>query len=265
MENNLRLWEEWTRIHVDSEFYDVASFRDGTRRNRLRQYEIDEVGDVTGKDLMHLQCHFGMDTLSWAKLGATVTGVDFSTEAITQARKLAAETGIEATFIESNVYDALDHIDDRYDIVYTSRGVLGWLPDLVPWARVVAGLLRAGGIFYITEIHPIAQVLDDTKPEPTLKYPYWTTGAMAFDTIGSYADRTAHGETKVEYGWNHSLGEIVTALAEAGLRIESLREYPFVEEPQEYLEESENGTWRLPGDKDGTLPLFFSLKASKDR
>ena len=264
MEHNKALWDEWTRIHVQGEFYDVASFRDGSRTNRLRDYEIEEVGDVTGKDLLHLQCHFGLDTLSWAGLGARVTGVDYSPEAIREARELAAETGIEATFVQCNVYDTREHVQDLFDIVYTSRGVLGWLPDLDGWARVIADSLRPGGIFYITEIHPIVDAFDETTSELQLRYPYWGTDEpMTFPVQGSYADPDAHVETPTEYAWNHDLGEIVTALANAGLRIESLREFPFVDWELEFLEERDDGTWRLPPDKDGMLPLFFSLKASK--
>jgi hypothetical protein len=130
------------------------------------------------------------------------------------------------------------------------------------WADVVSTLLRPGGIFYITEIHPIALVFDDNSAELKLRYPYWTAEPLALPVQG-YADPEADVKTEIEYGWNHSLGEIVTAIAEAGLRIDSLREYPFVDWPVEFLEEQENGTWRLPGDRDGSLPLFFSLKASK--
>ena len=264
MENNKALWDEWTRIHVTGDFYDVAAFRDGSRTNRLRGYEIEEIGDVSGKDLLHLQCHFGLDTLSWAQLGARVTGVDYSPEAIKEARKLADESGIRATFVECNVYDTRDHIDAVFDVVYTSRGVLGWLPDLERWAAVVAASLRPGGIFYITEIHPVVQALDETSSDLELRYPYWATGeAIVLPVQGSYADPDAHVETTTEYGWNHSLGEIVTSLADAGLRIDSLREFPFVDWSLDFLEEQADGTWRLPADKDGKFPLFFSLRASK--
>jgi SAM-dependent methyltransferase len=264
MDHNKALWDEWTRIHVTADFYDAQSFRDGTRTNRLRPYEIEEIGDVRGKDLVHLQCHFGLDTLSWANLGARVTGVDYSPEAIAEARKLAADAGIDATFVECNVYDTLDHVHDRFDVVYTSRGVLGWLPDLERWAAIAAGLLKPGGIFYVAEIHPIVQVLDETSSEIRLAYPYWGTGEpMAFPVQGSYADPGAHVETDTEYAWNHSLGEIVTAVAGTGLRIESLREYPFLEWSLDFLEERDDGVWALPEGQDGKLPLYFSLKATK--
>lgn len=265
MQSNRGLWEEWTRIHVGGDFYDVASFRDGSDPNRLRPYEIAEIGDVRGKDLLHVQCHFGMDTLSWARLGATVTGADFSPAAIAEARKLAEEVGIDAAFVESNVYDLPNNLSGNFDIVYTSRGVLGWLPDIVAWAQVVSGFVRPGGFLYVTEIHPVLQAFDD-EGEPgelKLRYRYWNGDPIRIPVQGSYADPTAQVETPALYGWNHSLGEIVTALADTGLRIEHLHEFPFLEWPSPLLEEREDGTWRLPGELDEKLPLFFSLKASK--
>ena len=127
LRGNRELWDAWTKIHVASEFYDVASFRNGERPIRIADYEREEVGSVEGKTLLHLQCHFGLDTLSWARLGATVTGVDFSGEAIDAARTLAGEVGIAATFIQSDVYRLAEVLDEQFDIVYTSGGVLGTL------------------------------------------------------------------------------------------------------------------------------------------
>ncbi len=193
MQSNRGLWEEWTRIHVGGDFYDVASFRDGSDPNRLRPYEIAEIGDVRGKDLLHVQCHFGIDTLSWARLGATVTGADFSPAAIAEARKLAEEVGIDATFVESNLYDLPNNLSGDFDIVYTSRGVLGWLPDIVAWAQVVSGFVRPGGFLYVTEIHPVLQAFDD-EGEPgelKLRYRYWNGDPIRIPVQGSYADPTA--------------------------------------------------------------------------
>jgi len=178
LRSNRDVWDAWTEIHVTSSFYDVASFRKGGARPiRLAAYEREEVGNVEGRSLLHLQCHFGLDTLSWARLGATVTGVDFSERAVAEARKLAADIGVPATFIASNVYSLPDVLDERFDIVYTSGGVLGWLPDIAGWARVAAHFVRPGGFFYITEIHPVAQVfaIEGVAPgELRLAYPYWS-------------------------------------------------------------------------------------------
>jgi SAM-dependent methyltransferase len=265
LEGNRELWDAWTGIHEGSTFYDLDGFRRGGIR--LRDYEIAEIGPVEGKDLLHVQCHFGIDTLSWARLGARVTGADFSERAVELARSVAAEIGLDARFVLSNVYDLPANLDGDFDVVYTSCGVLGWLPDVRGWARVVAHFVRPGGIFYITEIHPVLEAFETEGVAPgelRLTYPYWEhVEPLTFEVHGSYADPTADVHDKTEYGWNHGLGEIVTALAEAGLRIESLREYPFVRWPLDALVEAPDGTYRLPGELDGRLPLFFSIKASK--
>ena len=267
LSNNQKLWDEWTKVNSESEFYDLSGFIDGSNRNRLRPYELAEIGDVAGKDLLHVQCHFGMDTLSWAELGANATGVDFSPAAVALARRLSEQVGLEAEFIESDVYGLPQVLKGDFDVVYTSRGVLGWLPDIARWGEVVAGFVRPGGIFYVTEVHPILYVFDEETEDLSdmkLRFDYWETGEpITLKVQGSYADRAADVKTEVEHGWNHSMGEIVTALARAGLHIESLTEYPFLEWEFPFLVEAEDGKWRLPGDLDGTLPLFFSLKATK--
>jgi ubiquinone/menaquinone biosynthesis C-methylase UbiE len=265
---NRALWDAWTAVHAEGEFYDLAGFRQGGVR--IRPYEIATLGDVTGKRLLHLQCHFGLDTLSWARLGAMVTGVDFSPASIRLARELAADIGVrDARFIESNIYQLPVRLGDEFDIVYTSRGVLGWLPDIRGWARVVARFVKPGGRFYISEVHPVLQVFENEGVSPRelrLQYPYWEHGdPLVFDVHGSYADRTADLGTELkEHGWDHGLGEIVTALIDAGLRIDRLEEQPFLEWAADFLVESEPGSGRyvLP-EGPGELPLMFSLLASK--
>jgi SAM-dependent methyltransferase len=263
---NNTLWDEWTAIHERSEFYDLEGFKRGGIR--LRPYEIEEIGPVEGKDLLHLQCHFGIDSLSWARLGARVTGADFSEAALTLARSTAADIGItDARFVRADLYDLPDVLEGDFDIVYTSRGVLGWLPDIRRWAEVVAHFVRPGGIFYITEIHPVSQAFEDENVEPgelRLIYPYWEhREPLAFPVEGSYADPSAEVTTPTLYGWDHGLGEIVTALIDAGLQIESLREYPFVEWKLSFLVENDAGQWVLPDSVKGDLPLFFSILARK--
>lgn len=262
---NRVLWDEWTAIHEGSSFYDLEGFKRGGIR--LSEYEREEVGPVDGKDLLHLQCHFGLDTLSWARLGARVTGADFSEAAIALARRLAGELGIDATFIRAELDELPATLAGDFDLVYTSRGVLGWLPDIGRWAEVVAHFVRPGGIFYVTEIHPVAHVFDDEDVRPgelRLRYPYFSRAEpLALPVRGSYADRSAEVSAPVEYGWPHGLGEIVTAIASAGLRIDFVHEFPFVEWEVPFLEPREDGTWRLPGGQEGELPLFFSLKATK--
>ena len=263
---NNELWDEWTRIHETSTFYDLDGFKRGGIR--LRPYELEEIGPVEGLELLHLQCHFGIDTLSWARLGAKVTGADFSRAAIELARSVATEIGIgDARFVQSDLYELPAVLDGQFDLVYTSRGVLGWLPDIRRWAEVATHFVRPGGRFYITEIHPVAQALENEGVAPgeiVVGYPYWEhVEPLSFPVTGSYADRDAEVGEHTEHAWNHGLGEVVTALIDAGLRIESLREYPFVDWPIDFLVESPDGTYRLPGSFPGELPLFFSILATK--
>jgi ubiquinone/menaquinone biosynthesis C-methylase UbiE len=263
---NQGLWDEWTAIHETSAFYDLAGFRKGGVR--IRPYELEDIGPVVDQRLLHLQCHFGIDTLSFARLGARVTGVDFSPAAIDLASRLAVELGFpEARFVRSTIHDLPDVLDEEFDLVYTSRGVLGWLPDIRRWAAVVARFVRPGGRFYITEIHPVAQAFENegvTPGELVLRYPYWEHRApLTFPVQGSYADPTADVKTPTEHGWDHGLGEIVTALIDAGLEIRALREFPFVDWQLDFLSEADDGTWRLPPDVEGELPLFFSLLGVK--
>jgi SAM-dependent methyltransferase len=186
---NRALWNEWTPIHVRSAFYDVDGWRSG--RRDLLPLLVDEVGDVAGKDLLHLQCHFGLDTLSWARRGARATGVDFSERAIEQARDLAAATGLDARFVVSDVVELPASLEGDFDVVFTSLGVLSWLPDVPRWAEVVAHFVRPGGFFYIAEAHPFAWAFDDedTATELRLRYHYWPSQEpLVFSDTESYAD-----------------------------------------------------------------------------
>jgi SAM-dependent methyltransferase len=264
--DNLETWEAWTKIHVDSKFYDVGSFVDGSNPIRLRDYELADVGDVSGKTLLHTQCHFGLDTLSWARVGALATGIDFSPSAVAAARALAEQIGDTTTrFVQSDVYSLPANLEGQFDVVYTSRGVLGWLPDISRWASVAAHFVRPGGFLYVAEAHPVSLVFDDEAPPPELRlrYPYWEhTEPLTFEVKGSYADRGAPTPRLTEHGWDHSLGEIVTAVADAGLRIDFVHEFDFAEWDLGYTVEAEDGKWRIPGPQ-GCLPLFFTLKATK--
>ena len=265
---NEELWNAWTAVHAAGDFYDLEGFKAGGIR--IRPYEIDLLGDVTGNSLLHLQCHFGIDTLSWARLGARVTGADLSPDAIELARVLADELGFpEARFVCSNLYDLPEALDGSFDIVYTSRGVLGWLPDIRAWARVVAHFLAPGGTFFITEAHPVMNVFENEGVAPgelRLTYPYWEhREPLTFAVKGSYADPDADVGDLTEHSWDHGLGEIVTALVDAGLRIDKLIEHPFLEWKVDFLveEEVDGDRWVLPQGTPGELPLMFSLLASK--
>ncbi|MFN8556451.1 MAG: class I SAM-dependent methyltransferase [Dehalococcoidia bacterium] len=266
MAANRARWNEMARVHYGTAFYDVAGFRAG--RNRLHRIEREELGDVRGKRLLHLQCHFGLDTLSWARLGAVVTGVDFAGDAIALARRLSAETGVPGDFVEANIYDLPAALDapGAFDIVFTSYGAINWLPDLDGWAGVVAHFLKPDGVFYIVEAHPMAWLFDDRPGTADLRvhYPYFSAPEPLSDDVqGTYADPNAVLEHTREYYWPHPLGEIVTALATAGLRIEYLHEHPVVAwQMFPFMEQDADGYWRLTGPQ-GDIPLMFSLLARR--
>jgi ubiquinone/menaquinone biosynthesis C-methylase UbiE len=266
LRDNESLWNEWTAIHARSAFYDLEGFKRGGVR--LGPEEVAEIGDVRGKDLLHLQCHFGIDTLSWARLGARVTGADFSGAAVELARSLAVELGFpDARFVRSPLYELPSILEADFDIVYTSRGALNWLPDIRRWADVVARFVRPGGTFYVTEVHPVINAFEDEGVEPgelRLRYPYWEHAEpLTFADTSSYADTTVEVKATAEHVWDHGLGEIVTALVDAGLRIETLREYSFLDWKLDFLVEGADGRWRLPADTAGELPLSFSIRATK--
>ncbi|MEU5992576.1 class I SAM-dependent methyltransferase [Spirillospora sp. NPDC047418] len=258
---NKALWDERVPIHVASDFYDVAGFKAGGQT--LRDFELAEVGDVTGLRLVHLQCHFGLDTLSWARRGAHVTGLDFSEKAVEAARTVADETGLRARFVAADVYDAPMVLGDAYDIVYTGLGALCWLPDVDRWSRVVASLLRPGGFVYLAEFHPFADTLDDEEGR-TVTYDYFAEGPQIWDEpdAGSYADPQASVQHTRSVEFVHGLGEVVTALAGAGLRIDSLREHDHTLW-QRYAALERHGTaYRLPEGRP-RVPLMYSLRATK--
>jgi SAM-dependent methyltransferase len=258
---NRELWNELTPIHARSTFYDVEGFKSG--KCPLASVELEEVGEVSGKSLLHLQCHFGLGTLSWARLGAKAIGVDFSEKSIALARSLSRETGIGARFVCSDIYELPEVLNERFDIVFTSAGVLCWLPDLKRWSEIVSHFLRPGGFFYIFESHPFSLVFNDSPGTIELRvtYPYFSTPEPTYwRPEGDYADPNAE-VTHGSYEWTHSLGGIINPLIDAGLRIEFLHEFPILfYRGHPLMEQDKDGWWRLKGDK---VPLTFSLKASK--
>jgi SAM-dependent methyltransferase len=257
-EANREGWNKRTKVHQTSAFYDLEGWRKGN--TSLQKIELSEVGDVTGKKLLHLQCHFGQDTLSWARLGAKVTGCDFSENAIKLARQLAKEEQNAACFVCCNVYDLPLHLKGKYDIVFTSYGTIGWLPDLDKWATVVAHFLKKGGFFYIADFHPVLWMLDDDMTH--LKYAYHNAETIVSEQVGTYADRYADISYK-EYGWNHSMSEVINALISKGLRIDFLNEYPF--SPYDSFSNTvlgEDGNYRIKG-LENIIPMMYSIKATK--
>ena len=257
-ELNRANWDDRVPVHLASEFYDLDGFRSGVRS--LRPFESAEVGDVTGKRLVHLRCHVGLDTLSWARLGARVTGLDFSEPAIKAARSLADDLAVDASFVVADVYDATTALGGRrFDVVYTGTGALVWLPDMTRWAQVVAALLGPGGFLYLVEGHPVAQILDDAQgmnvvrdyfaEQPSVEdYPYTYTDGPALTHIRSVQ-------------FQHGLGQVVTALAAAGLRIEFLNEHDFDCYQRFQSLERHDGPYRFPAGQP-RIPMMFSLRAS---
>lgn len=263
LEANRRRWDELVPVHASSRFYDVDGFLAGACS--LLPIERTELGDVQGKSLVHLQCHFGLDSLSWARRGARVTGVDFSPAAIAKARELAARAELSARFIESEVTLAPQVLrGEVFDIVFTSWGVLGWLPDLDAWARAAFALLRPGGTFYIAEIHPVILLFAEHGDGLRRAYPYFRTSEPLVEELdGTYADRSASITNRRAYSWIYELGQVVNALINAGMRIDFLHEHDVTccaIVPT--LVEGSDRTFRLP-EGELSLPLSFSIRATR--
>jgi len=262
-ELNRAMWNERVPLHLNSPVYDVPSFKAGALS--LRAHEIKDLGDVAGKDLIHLQCHFGKDTLSWARLGARVTGLDFSEAAIAAAAHLAREIGVDAHSVVADVYDASATVGRHaYDIVYTGVGALCWLPDMERWAKVVFDLLRPGGQLYLFEFHPLKWIFDPNAERPEIKDDYFTPAEGFREGGVTYADATAPATPTPTIQWNHPLGEVVTALTSAGLRILSLRELDCdVLRQWPMMVRGQDRMYRMPPGM-ASLPLMYVLRAARD-
>ncbi|MBN1877991.1 MAG: class I SAM-dependent methyltransferase [Anaerolineae bacterium] len=252
--------QSWGMIAKDH--YETFKARLLAHKTTLSQTQIQELGDIAGKRLIHLQCNTGADTISLARMGAKVTGVDLVPENIHYARKLAADCGIDdARFIESNVLEMIDKHHEKYDIVFTTEGVLCWLPDLYLWACNVRHLLADDGFLYVLDSHPFYMIWDEEKlPELVVKYPYFQKNADQDEWIGGYASESKQA---TNYSWMYTMGEIVTALSQAGLHIEWLHEFDwlFFQLSAEKQIKDKEGNWVFPEHKE-RLPYTFSLKAT---
>ena len=258
-EGNKESWNKRSEIHFDSDFYDNKTFLEGN--TSLTEIELGELGDVKGKSLLHLQCHFGQDTLSFARMGAEVIGIDLSDKGIEYANLLKEKSGLDAEFLVSNVYDLKDNLKGEFDIVFTSFGVLGWLPDLDKWAEIVSHFLKSGGTFYIAEFHPIVWTFD-SKFE-FLEYPYLKSEMIVDYSTSTYGDSSVEVSLR-DYNWNHGLSEVVNALIKCGLKIESLNEHNFSPYPIfENGVEVSNGRFMVKG-IENKIPLVYSIKAVKE-
>ncbi len=267
IEDNQAHWDELADHHPHTDHYDVESFLAG--HATLRELERIEL-DPTGKRLLHLQCHFGLDTLSWVRDEGVrhATGVDFSPTAIETARELRDRVGLDpdrARFIESDVYDLPDRLPETFDVVFTSYGTIYWLPDIEGWAEVVSAHIAEGGTFYIADGHPIAGMFDheSTGEDLSVAHPYFDSEPITEEFDGSYAGWDFGLENQRSHGFAHPLGTIVTALVDAGLEIDFLHEFPWsFFQRFEAMEEDELGRWWLP-DLPYDLPFTFSLRAIK--
>ncbi|MBO3115854.1 class I SAM-dependent methyltransferase [Winogradskyella sp. DF17] len=255
---NKETWNKKVATHAQSAMYDLEAFKSG--QNSLMSYELNALGDVTGKSMLHLQCHFGQDTLSWSRLGAKTLGIDFSDKAIALAKQLNEELSLDADFFCCNVLDTSKHVSKKFDIVFTSYGVIGWLPNLKPWAQMIAERLKPGGIFYMVEFHPILWMFDYSNGTPEMKYHYNQKEVIYEEYKGTYADQNSEMISK-EYGWNHGLSEVINALVTSGLKIEYLNEYdesPYNIFPN--LIKTQSGMYKI---KNQLHPSIFEVKATQ--
>lgn len=222
LEINRQSWNNRTETHLKSEFYDLDNFKKG--KSSLNEIELNLLGDVKGKTILHLQCHFGQDTISLDRLGATVTGIDLSDKAIESAKQIAKDTKSNANFICCDIYDLPNHLDEKFDIIYTSYGTIGWLPDLDKWAKIIAKFLKQKGQFVFVEFHPVVWMFDDDFDK--IGYRYFNSGAIVETNSGTYANKNAD-LTVTDVSWNHSISEVLNSLINNGLEIKSLDEFDY--------------------------------------
>lgn len=257
-EANKQLWNARVPHHLGSRMYDVEGFIAG--KSSLTDIELELMGDVKGKRILHLQCHFGQDTLSLARMGAEVTGLDISDVALDAARELTVRCGLKADWVLSNVVEHRPELDGRFDIVFTSYGTIGWLPDLDPWAANIKRYLKPGGRLVFVEFHPAVWMFDNDFTH--VQYSYFNRAVIVEEEQGTYADRDAPIKL-ASYGWNHDLGEVLTALLDQGLVLERFKELDG--SPHDSFANTvrgDDGLFRIKG-MEGKLPMVYGLRMSK--
>lgn len=255
---NKTWWDKVAPIHLKSKLYDLEGFEKG--KSSLFSIEKKELGSVKNKTLLHPMCHIGMDTMSWAREGAIVTGVDISDKSIKIAKQLSKDLKIPADFICSDIYNLPKVLDKKFDIIFMSYGVLCWLKDINKWAEIVSHFLKEDGFFYIAELHPFTNILScDFK----LSYKYFDKGPDVDDSSGTYADWNAKVKGKT-YIWSYTISDVINALIKEGLKIEYVHEFPFTMYDQfpGFMEKNKKGQYVLKNKKI-QIPLLFSLKATK--
>ncbi len=255
---NKKLWNEKTDIHVKSDFYEMDDFLAG--KSTLKSIELNILGDIRGKSILHLQCHFGQDSLSLARMGAKVTGVDLSNKSIEKAKTLNKQLELDAEFVCCDVYSSPKYIDEKFDYVFTSYGTIGWLPDINKWAEVVTHFLKPKGKFVFVELHPAIWMYDYNFKN--IEHSYFNSGPIVETTPGTYADRDSNIELK-EIGWNHALSEVIGSLLKCGLTLNSFQEFNY--SPHNCFagtKEIEPGKFII--DHIGAkLPMTYALEMSK--
>jgi len=255
---NKQTWNNKTDIHIASEFYDVEGFLKG--KSTLNNIELQLLGDVSGKKILHLQCHFGQDTISFARMGAQATGVDLSDKAIERAKEFAEKLQLDVTFVCCDLYEAPNLIDEKFDIVFTSYGTIGWFPDLNKWATVVSHFLKPNGKFVMADFHPVVWMFDNDFA--SVFYNYFNVEPIFEEEAGTYADREAAMVTKT-ISWNHPISEILNALIKSGIELNSFDEYDY--SPYNCFsktEEFEKGKFRIQH-LENKIPMVYSILGTK--
>lgn len=258
IEINRQSWNNRTEVHLKSDFYDLNGFLNG--KTSLNEIELSLLGDIKEKTILHLQCHFGQDTISLSRLGADVTGVDLSDKAIDSAKQIAKNTNSNARFICCDIYDLSNYLNEKFDIVFTSYGTIGWLPNLDKWAKIISRFLKPNGQFVFVEFHPVVWMFDDNFER--IDYRYFNSGAIVETENGTYADKKAD-ITQSYVMWNHGLSEVINNLISNGLEIKSLDEFDY--SPYNCFNktlEFEPGKFRIEN-LDDKIPMVYSITATR--
>ena len=255
---NKQTWNNKTDVHIDSEFYDMKGFLDG--KSTLNSIELELLEDISGKNILHLQCHFGQDTMTFSRMGAKATGIDLSDKAIERAREFATKLNLDTTFVCCDIYDTPKYIDEKFDIVFTSYGTIGWFPDLDKWAKVVSHFLKPDGKFIMADFHPVVWMYDNDFKE--VFYNYFNVEPIIEEETGTYAEKDAELSAKT-IGWNHPISEILNSLINNGLEINCFNEYDY--SPYNCFNETEEfepNKFRIKrfGNK---IPMVYSIKGTK--
>ena len=255
---NKNAWNNKTEVHIASEFYDMKGFLEG--KSTLNSIELELLGNISNKKILHLQCHFGQDTMTFARMGAQATGIDFSEKAIEKATEFSKQLNLDTTFICCDIYEAPKYLKDQFDIVFTSYGTIGWLPDLDKWAKIVSQFLKPGSQFIMADFHPVVWMYDNDFKE--VFYSYFNIEPIVEDESGTYADRYSEIEAKT-ITWNHPISETLNALITNGIELNSFNEYDY--SPYNCFnntEEFEPNKFRIKT-FENKIPMVYSIKGTK--